>query len=219
MSDDFPVLDDAMMGALVDDYEAKEQLPGLDNDPDLPSVPSPPQETYDLPGFDEGVMPMGVPLEDGFLQMDVPKETPLEVEEQPMGIQQANEEIEVVQPSDVKDLAMLENVFDKRITERDVERELTAETRNDSGRLIDKEDVEVKTELNDQEILSISKLRFIAERYDVPVLNEFTDNLMTLKISRKRKGRQEFIQGLHADERREQPNEGFFSKLFGGRKE
>ena len=74
---------------------------------------------------------------------------------------------------------------------------------------------EVKTELNDAEILTISKLRFMSERYNLPVLNDFTNNLMTLKISRHRKGRGEFIQGLHADERRDTGvNEGFFSKLF-----
>lgn len=226
MPDDYPVLDDASMRALVDEYEAKEQLPSLDDDKDLPPVPLPPEANHsmELPILDETP-----PFEDGFLQQTPRKMSytvPKEPQEKdlpeaivPMEVQQANEEPKAVpiNKGDVQELALLENVFDKRITDRDVEREMAVETRNDSGRLLDKEDVEVKTELNDQEILTISKLRFVAERYEVPVLRDFTDNLMTLKISRHRKGRTEFIQGLHADERRETPNEGFFSKIFGGR--
>jgi len=224
MPDDYPVLDDASMRALVDDYEAQEKLPSLDDDKDLPPVPLPPEANHsmELPIIDETP-----PFEDGFLQQtprtvgfSAPKEElqekkivepsfPVETVEEPKTVP--------INKGDVQELALLENVFDKRITDRDVEREMAVETRNDSGRLLDKEDVEVKTELNDQEILTISKLRFVADRYEIPVLRDFTDNLMTLKISRHRKGRTEFIQGLHADERRETPNEGFFSKIFGGR--
>ena len=121
--------------------------------------------------------------------------------------------------SDVGELQLLENVFDKRVTEEQVKQQMYEESnKNDSGRLLDKKDVEVKTELNDVEIVTISKLLFVADRYDVPVIKNFVDNIMTLKISRKRQGRREFIQGLHADERSQQPNEGFFSRIFGGNK-
>lgn len=197
--DEYPQLDNAMMSAMVDEYEEKESKPSLDE----MEVPLPPEKEagFELPAFDdEGSLLLEVPSQEKKItEPSLPVELPIE-------------------KGDVEDLALLENVFDKRITEEDMQREMAVETRNDSGRLLDKEDVEVKTELNDKEIVSISKLRFIAERYDVPVLNDFTDNLMTLKISRKRKGRTEFIQGLHADERREQPNESFFSRFFGGNK-
>ena len=124
----------------------------------------------------------------------------------------------IAEQEDVKDLKLLESVFDKRITEEEAQAQAQQEnTRNDSGRLLDKKDVEVKTELNDKEIISISKMLMIDTRYDVPVVKDFVEDLMTLKISRGRKGRTEFIQGLHADERREEPSQSWLSKIFGNK--
>ena len=211
MSDDYPQLDEAMMNSLVDDYENKPNLNDM-------VVPLPPVEEFeiiepiinfdDLPSFTDETKGDG-----GFL---------------PMEVLQANEEIvpNTLLPvktqgisvnKEVENLELLENVFDKRVTDEQVQQQIKQEqNKNDSGRLLDKKDVEVKTELNDKEIVTIAKLDFISDRYHIPVLKEFTHNIMMLKISRHRKGRTEFIQGLHADERREQPNEGFLSKIFGG---
>lgn len=195
MPNDYPELDEAMMYAMVEDYEG-DNVVTIDNDPELPDVPLPPEEEYpELPAFSDDDM---------------------NLQAQPMEVQQANKEV-TVKHDDVQDLALIENVFDKRITDRDIARKQEDELRrNDSGRLLEKDDVEVKTELNDKEILAISKLRFISDRYEVPALYDFTENLMTLKISRNRKGRIEFIQGLHADERREQPQQSWWGRLFGG---
>lgn len=118
---------------------------------------------------------------------------------------------------DVGGLDLIENVFDKRVTDADVQREVAEESNQSNSKLLlDKRDVEVKTELNDTEISNMSKLLLVAERYDVPVLHHFCHNMMTLKISRRRQGRREFIQGLHADEKREMPQQGMLSRLFGG---
>ena len=118
---------------------------------------------------------------------------------------------------DVKELNLLENVFDKRVTDSDVEAERQQiEGQASSRSLIDKRDVEVKTELNDAEIQSMSKLLLVAQRHNAPIIGEYLQNLMTLKSSRNRRGRREFIQGLHADERRQMPQEGMLSRLFGG---
>ena len=118
---------------------------------------------------------------------------------------------------DVDDLNLLENVFDKRVTDADVQQEQAdMNSQASSKALIDKKDIEVKTELNSSEITAMSKLLLIAERHNAPIIGRYLENLMTLKISHKRQGRREFIQGLHADERREMPQQGFLSKLFGG---
>lgn len=230
MSEEYPVLDDASMKALVDDFERKENLSPLE-DPPLP-----PEAEHDLespvidetPPFIDGVLQedprtvgFSAPIEDSFIEVAKEDAPSVNKVSSPVVVPVDKDKEDLipvpVDTRDVQDLALLENVFDKRITDDDVQREMAVETRNDSGRLLDKEDVEVKTELNDAEILTMSKLLLISDRYSVPVLREFTDNLMTLKISRNRKGRTEFIQGLHADERREQPSEGFFSKIFGGK--
>lgn len=208
-SDDYPELDEAFLNNLVSNYESSKSLDDL-------GVPLPPDEAmHDL------VIPDDVndlPIFPDEIKDD--EEFPVDSFEKIAPKPLIQQKTLPIQTEDVEDLDLLENVFDKRVTDDDVQREMYLESnKNDSGRLLDKKDVEVKTELNDVEIVTISKLRFMAERYRVPVLNEFTNNLMTLKISRARKGRTEFIQGLHADERREQPSESWFSRVFGGNRQ
>lgn len=119
---------------------------------------------------------------------------------------------------DVENLNLLENVFDKRVTEQDIEKEKQdIENQASSKNLIDKKDIEVKTELNDQEIICMSKLMLVASRHNAPLLKDFLHNMMTLKVSRHRRGRREFIDGLHAEERRDgMPKQSFLSRIFGG---
>jgi len=217
MSDEYPELDEALLNGMVEDFEAKKRLPE-------PVVPLPPPEMLQRKQSMEHSFPVELPPE---IQEPPMTEIAPNTLKQPKTptideLQQELSELEVEYVTkvneDVDNLDLLENVFDKRITDEQVQAERkNEESRNDSGRLLDKKDVEVKTELNDAEIITITKLRFISERYGMPVLKEFTDNLMLLKISRNRKGRSEFIQGLHADERREQPSESMWSKIFGGR--
>lgn len=215
MVEDYPELDEAMLNGLVDDYESNIILD---------DVPLPPKE-FQKKEKEEASIPLELPPE--FTRTDgkephliVPKDhNDITLnDEEPYDIPHYEDKEYVGVQEDVENLDLLENVFDKRVTDEQIDQEIREErSRNDSGRLLDKKDVEVKTELNDKEIVTISKLRFVADRYDLPVLNDFTNNLMTLKISRNRKGRSEFIQGLHADERREQPDQSFLSKIFGQR--
>lgn len=72
-----------------------------------------------------------------------------------------------------------------------------------SKELFKNDNVETKTELSDEEILIINKLKFndsILERAGLkPVFNLFTQNYMILKISKERKSRQEFVNINKAD--------------------
>ena len=52
--------------------------------------------------------------------------------------------------------------------------------------------IELKTELNDAQIMAFSQARAFANKYKVPLLNEFVKNLSKYSISRNRKGRKEF---------------------------
>ena len=56
--------------------------------------------------------------------------------------------------------------------------------------------IKAKTEVSDREISIISRLYFLSKYINNPTLSEMLDNFLTLKISRKRKSRQEFIDGL-----------------------
>ena len=150
--------------------------------------------------------------------VEIPKEVLQEIEEEIAQEDKAKLEKELAH--DVQDLNLVENVFDKRVTKEQIDQEVEMQNnQSNSSALIDKKDVEVKTELNNKEIFSSAKLLLISDRYQVPLLETYLKNVMTLKISKDRQGRKEFIQGLHADERREQPPQTMWQKIFGGGQE
>lgn len=77
-----------------------------------------------------------------------------------------------------------------------------------SKELFDNEDVKVKTELNDKGILVFSKMLFnhnflvrkgIYSADELSPYLEYAENFMTLKISRERKSRQEFVDSVKED--------------------
>lgn len=52
--------------------------------------------------------------------------------------------------------------------------------------------LELKTEVNDAQIMAFSQARAFANKYKVPLLAEFVKNISKYSISRNRKGRKEF---------------------------
>jgi len=112
-------------------------------------------------------------------------------------------------PRGMTEEALLEQVFDKTITQEDIEAQQQAQANNKddnhgSKELFDDSKIELKTELSPVETVAIARLRFMANRYDIPAFRVFTDDIMKLKVSNRRQGRKEFIQGLHAEEKRQQ---------------
>lgn len=68
--------------------------------------------------------------------------------------------------------------------------------------------LELKTELNDNQIMAFSQARAFSKKYGVPLLAEFVKNISKYSISKGRKGRKEFesiskanLQMLSGDER------------------
>jgi len=128
-----------------------------------------------------------------------------------------NDNEEDTEPAEeVNNLELIENVFDKRINDQQIEtHKLLEANKNTSARLLDKKDIELKTDLNPLEITLIARARMVSFRYEVPLLYDFCDDLMILKVSRERRGRKEFIEGLHAEEKKDtQPS--FLQRMFGG---
>lgn len=120
---------------------------------------------------------------------------------------------------------LLEETFDKSLTVEDLQQSAQAEPELEGAKaLFDSHDIELKTDLSPREVVAASKLLFIANRYDIHGLNDFINDLLKLKVSQFRRGRGEFIQGLHAEERRGQamaqggfrPIDMLLSKLGGG---
>ena len=116
---------------------------------------------------------------------------------------------------------LLEQSFDKRLTEDEIN--LLAEENGRRGvtELFTADGIALKTELNSVETVRFSQLLFMANRYEIAGIDQFVNNLLQLKVSLARKGRSEFIQGLHAEERRMMgqdmsPIQALMSKLGGG---
>jgi len=60
----------------------------------------------------------------------------------------------------------------------------------------DVEDLFTRSELNDREIRLLTIVLYKAERFRLPILGNFARYFLALKISRNRKGRLEFLQGV-----------------------
>ena len=55
-----------------------------------------------------------------------------------------------------------------------------------------KKNIELKTELNDRQVMVFSQAKAFAKRYKVPLLKELVKNYSEYAISKNRKGRKEF---------------------------
>ncbi len=60
------------------------------------------------------------------------------------------------------------------------------------------ENIDLKTDVSDDDISNISKLRFMQKTLKMDNINILLDSFLSLRVSRGRKGRQEFIQALNA---------------------
>ena len=104
-----------------------------------------------------------------------------------------------------KDDALLESAFNKTIDHEDVVNSQVPMFEDKGAKeLFDAEDVETKTDLTPREIVAISKIKFMAEQYGIPVFHSIARNHMLLKISLLRKSRREFIEAKHAEQQRQQ---------------
>ena len=62
--------------------------------------------------------------------------------------------------------------------------------------LFKEDNIAFNTELSYKEIVSISRIMFLAEYLELPEFNRFVTTIMKLKVSHKRKGRGEFLKGF-----------------------
>ena len=99
--------------------------------------------------------------------------------------------------------SLLEDHSKKVIDVQQMDDELEAQSKSGAKALLNKEDIELKTELTPIEVMAASRLLFVADRYDIQGIDQFMSQLLQLKVSQNRKGRREFIEGLHAEERRQ----------------
>lgn len=97
---------------------------------------------------------------------------------------------------------LIEDSFKKSANYETIVQEANEVAQSNISSLFNSAEIEQKTELNTDEVLVISRLLFASQRYSLVGVDEFINNLLRLKVSHQRRGRREFIEGLHAEERR-----------------
>jgi len=91
--------------------------------------------------------------------------------------------------NDLEDIANLEQFLNK-----------TVKDEPESKELFSKENIEVKTDLDDQEISIIARLKFLCDELDLENFRKSLTYLMELKVSKGRKSRKEFIDSIKKQE-------------------
>lgn len=61
------------------------------------------------------------------------------------------------------------------------------------GEIFSIKDIELKTDINDKQILAFSRAEIYAESFKLPIVTKFTNSIMRLSISKGRKSRGELV--------------------------
>jgi hypothetical protein len=81
--------------------------------------------------------------------------------------------------------------------------------------LFSSSNIELKTEVNHDEINNVTRLQFLKEKFNIANVDVLVNNFLKLRVSKDRKSRAEFIEALQSDNRN-QNSPNFMQKLFGG---
>lgn len=83
-----------------------------------------------------------------------------------------------------------------------------------SKELFSKKDLDLRTEVSHDEINDVTRLRFLEERFKVRNIEPLVQSFLALRVSKDRKSRREFIEGLQT-ENRNASGGGFWDKFLG----
>lgn len=86
-----------------------------------------------------------------------------------------------------------------------------------SKELFNSDKIDVKTELSHDEINMVTKLRFLERKFKLRNIDVLVGSLLTLRVSKDRKSRSEFIQALRSEDQDAQQS-GFLKKFLGAGK-
>lgn len=90
---------------------------------------------------------------------------------------------------ELNDITELENMIADNIKEK-----------KESQELFSKEHIEVKTDINEEEVSIISRLKFLCDELDLNNFRKALIYLMELRLSKGRKSRKEFIDSIKKEQ-------------------
>ena len=80
--------------------------------------------------------------------------------------------------------------------------------------VFDTKNIETKTELNDQQIQSVNKLKTLSVLFNSDLLKDHLKDFMEMQKSRNRKSMEEFVDGIKS-KKRDEVDKGFLGNMFG----
>ena len=106
--------------------------------------------------------------------------------------------------------------FGDPLLEHSLSQELEQENtiKSVSKELFTRRDADLKTEVSHDEINDLTRLRFLEERFGIDNVAVLTNSLLSLRISKDRKSRREFIESLQ-QENRNNNSSGLLARAFG----
>lgn len=85
--------------------------------------------------------------------------------------------------------------------------------------IYDTTNINVKTDLNQEQVMAVARLELYADYHNIPILKAFTQNFKELQISKDREGRKEATQILAATQSTfgMEEEKNLFDKLVSGK--
>ena len=107
------------------------------------------------------------------------------------------------------------------MTKKTIKQQVLEQEEETEGKFVAKElfkankkEIMLKTDLDDKEIKVLSRLLYLKERYDLNSIDKFVNTFLKLRVSRKRKGRHEFLEAFKGELEKDR---GSFDKFLRGR--
>lgn len=102
------------------------------------------------------------------------------------------------------------------LLEDDLQSEVESEhhVKSVAKELFNKENIDLKTDVSHDEIMQITKIRFLETSFRVENVDVLLKSFLNLRVSKERKSRKEFVDTLQTENRNQQ-GMGFGAKLSG----
>lgn len=75
-------------------------------------------------------------------------------------------------------------------------------------------DIKTKTDLSNDDIKQLTRLKLIAQRFDIPIIDSLCDTFCLFRISTNRLGRNEIIETIQPREKENVDTRSLFRKIF-----
>jgi len=85
-----------------------------------------------------------------------------------------------------------------------------------SKELFNTNGIELKSEVDHDEINNITRLHFLKEKFGISNVDTLVSSFLRLRVSKDRKSRREFIEALQTENRNSNPGGSLMARMFGG---